>query len=72
MYGRHLLLMACDASTAEWYARRGIYQRTLTVSHGEIEVSSLSRAFEAGNLSQPRAVRGQRVFREQILDCDDM
>lgn len=38
VYGRHLLLMACDSSTKEWYARRGIRQRTLTVSHGDVEV----------------------------------
>ena len=38
VYGRHLLLMACDSSTKEWYARRGIKQRTLTVSQGEVEV----------------------------------
>eukprot|EP00752_Nemacystus_decipiens_P010592 g9432.t1 len=37
VYGRHLLLMACDSSTKEWYARRGIKQRTLTVSQGEVE-----------------------------------
>lgn len=38
VYGRHLLLMACDSSTKEWYSRRAIKQRTLTVSHGEVEV----------------------------------
>lgn len=38
VYGRHLLLMACDSSTKDWYARRGIKQRTLTVSQGEVEV----------------------------------
>lgn len=38
VYGRHLLLMACDSSTKEWYGRRGVKQRTLTVSHGEVEV----------------------------------
>lgn len=44
VYGRHLLLMACDSSTKEWYARRGIKQRTLTVSHGEVEVRSKAEA----------------------------
>lgn len=38
VYGRHLLLMACDSSTKDWYARRGMKQRTLTVSQGEVEV----------------------------------
>ncbi|CAN0388482.1 unnamed protein product, partial [Discosporangium mesarthrocarpum] len=37
VYGRHLLLMSCDSSTADWYARRGIHQRTLTVGHEEVE-----------------------------------
>lgn len=32
--------MACDSSTKEWYAKRGMKQRTLTVSNGEVEVRS--------------------------------
>lgn len=43
VYGRHLLLMACDSSTKDWYARRGVKQRTLTVSQGEVEVRRRSR-----------------------------
>lgn len=30
--------MACDSSTKDWYSRRGVRQRTLTVSQGEVEV----------------------------------
>lgn len=40
--------MGCDSSTKDWYARRGIHQRTLTVSHGEVEVSFPSRASPEG------------------------
>lgn len=31
--------MACDSSTKDWYARRGVHQRPLIASHGEVEVS---------------------------------
>ncbi|CAM9119179.1 unnamed protein product [Chrysoparadoxa australica] len=37
VYGRNLLLMSCDSSTAEWYAKRGIHQRTLTIGHEDVE-----------------------------------
>lgn len=37
VYGRHLLPMSCDSSTAAWYAARGIHQPTLTIGHNEAD-----------------------------------
>jgi len=35
VYGRHLLLLSCDASTVEWYAAKGISQKPLHVASSE-------------------------------------
>lgn len=35
VYGRHILLLSCDASTAEWYASKGIEQKPLHVAQSE-------------------------------------
>lgn len=35
VYGRHLLLLSCDASTVEWYAAKGLSQVPLHVASSE-------------------------------------
>lgn len=62
VYGRHLLLMACDSSTKDWYARRGMKQRTLTVSQGEVEVRMGIRTTNEGSRNEEAGKETKYVF----------